>query len=128
MKLSACPEDAAIIQQVLDLLTESVVVVDRDGRIDFVNEAFASALGYRADELVGRLYLELLDEESMNTAMEGLERALRVPVTPPTTVTVKTRSGRCLAMTFEGMGIRTAERGLVGVCCVAHDLPPATQD
>jgi PAS domain S-box-containing protein len=128
MKFCACPEDAVVLQQALDLLIEGVVFIDRDGRIVFVNEAFAAATGFRPDELVGRLYLELLDDESMNAAMEGLERALRAPVTPPAAVTLKTRSGGRVTFTFDAMGIRTAERGLLGVACVARDLPPETHD
>jgi PAS domain S-box-containing protein len=123
MKLVACSEDATVMHQVLDLLEDGVIVIDRDGRIDFVNEALAVALGYRREQLVGRLYLEVLDQGSMDLAMEGLERALNLPITPNLTVTMRASSGQRHSLTFEGMGIRTAERGVVGVCCVTHDLP-----
>ena len=123
MKLVACSEDDAIVHQVLDLVKDGVIVIDRDGRIDFVNESMALALGYRREQLVGRLYLEVLDQDSMGPVMEGIERALNFPITPDLTVTMRTGSGRRIPLTFEGMGIRTAERGIVGVCCVTHDLP-----
>ena len=54
---------AMAAQKIVDTMAESLIVTDRDFRIEFVNDATANLLRYPKDELVGRSYAEILHDK-----------------------------------------------------------------
>jgi PAS domain S-box-containing protein len=57
---------------VMDLLLDTICVVDAHGRFMALTAACEQLLGYRADELIGRPMIELvLEEDRPRTAASG---------------------------------------------------------
>jgi diguanylate cyclase (GGDEF)-like protein/PAS domain S-box-containing protein len=59
---------AAALERLFALVSDLIVVTDRDGRIMLVNPAWEEALGWREDELIGRSVFELVhpDDSSIH--------------------------------------------------------------
>ncbi|MBI2266351.1 MAG: response regulator [Armatimonadetes bacterium] len=51
-------------EQYLECMLDPLVVLDRDRRIRDINSAFVQVLGYERADLVGRPFLDLLDEQN----------------------------------------------------------------
>ncbi len=60
----------------LDIATDGVVIVDRDGRIAEVNEGAARLFGYEQDELTRRPFTDLFAPDSERAAKSNLERLI----------------------------------------------------
>jgi diguanylate cyclase (GGDEF)-like protein/PAS domain S-box-containing protein len=63
----------------LDAMGESVITVDAEGRIDYVNQSAASMLGQRFDQVVGKSFIEvasLVDETDRHSLGDPVRTAL----------------------------------------------------
>ncbi len=58
----------------MDLLPDMVCVVDADGRFVFLNKAAEKVLGYKPEELIGRLMKELVYAEDLERTNEIVKR------------------------------------------------------
>jgi diguanylate cyclase (GGDEF)-like protein/PAS domain S-box-containing protein len=56
---------------VMDLLLDAVCVVDRQGRYLFVSTGFERILGYRADEVVGSLMIDLVHPDDRERTVQA---------------------------------------------------------
>jgi len=63
----------------LDAMGESVITVDAEGRIDYVNQSAASMLGQRFDQVIGKSFIEvasLVDETDRHSLGDPVRTAL----------------------------------------------------
>jgi len=63
----------------LDAMGESVITVDADGRIDYVNQSAAAMLGQRFDQVIGKSFIEvasLVDETDRHSLGDPVRTAL----------------------------------------------------
>lgn len=60
--------------RVLETAREGVWTVDRQGRTEYVNQALASMLGFRVEEMVGRDLLEYVDPDWQKIAAESFRQ------------------------------------------------------
>ena len=65
----ALKEQAAIIAQ----MHESVITVDLDGNVTGWNDGAAKLFGYRSEEIIGRHYIALLEEENIDAVRSLIE-------------------------------------------------------
>jgi PAS domain S-box-containing protein len=61
-------------RRILDTATEGVWLIDREGKTSFVNEQMAQMLGYTIDEMLGKSFLEFMDQEQQELALQFLAR------------------------------------------------------
>ena len=54
--------DALTFQPIVDRANEAIAVLDRDLRVTYVNQRVCDVLGFRIDELIGRIGIELYAE------------------------------------------------------------------
>ncbi|MBM4141606.1 MAG: PAS domain S-box protein [Nitrospira sp.] len=54
------------VENILNLMGESLIVVSRDGKIEKLNPAACNLLGYTEDELIGQSYQKILIDEDIN--------------------------------------------------------------
>ncbi len=57
------------LSKTVDMVSESVEIMDADGLLRFVNRSFQNVTGYTADEALGRSAVELLASEAQNTEL-----------------------------------------------------------
>ena len=122
---------------VLDNAPELIYLLDREGRIRYVNQRFETLLGYRQNELLGQHYEVLVAEGFLDRARHAFqERRTGTRADPHVELKLKTRRGRSDQLTHktgglwvevQGQGIysdpneRTPENYL-GACGVARDI------
>ena len=122
---------------VLDNSPELIYLVDRDGRIRFVNRRFETLLGYRPGELIGQHYEVLVEEGFLDRAHHVFqERRTGARMDRFVELQLKTQRGRSggrgqeakgLWVEVEGHGIyadpneRTPQNYL-GACGAARDI------
>lgn len=60
-------------RRIVETAEEGILSIDADARIDFVNPKMARMLGYRMEEMVGRPFADILDEEGRGVLEEKLK-------------------------------------------------------
>ena len=76
---SAMPAEKPRAVATLEAMGESVITVDADGRIDYINHAAATLLGMRADEVIGKTFPDvatLVDESDRHSLGDPVRMAL----------------------------------------------------
>ncbi len=77
------PPDLAISQRFLDVAPDSIVVVDHDGRITYVNAQTEQIFGYDASELLGKPVEILVPESRRATHVAERSTYQQAPVSRP---------------------------------------------
>lgn len=65
-----------------ETMSEGIVIIDPDMRVTYVNDRFCRMIGYRREELIGRLGSEYLDAANQKIAWHQLTRRKRGIVAP----------------------------------------------
>ncbi len=66
----------AIFPKLIQLMLDTVFVVDRDNQILFVSDACETLLGYRSDEMVGTLITQYMHPDDLATTQDAIRRIL----------------------------------------------------
>jgi diguanylate cyclase (GGDEF)-like protein/PAS domain S-box-containing protein len=111
----------------LDAMGESVITVDTEGRIDYINQSAASLLGLKFDQVVGKLFADvatLVDENDRHSLGDPVRKAL-------TTGGRVTMGRRAVLVPASGSAERSVEisvtplrfdnKELLGLVLVMHD-------
>jgi PAS domain S-box-containing protein len=71
---AALRESEKRYRDLLETMNEGFRVIDEKGLITYANEKLSEMLGYKADEMIGRLATEFLDEESKKVWAREFEK------------------------------------------------------
>lgn len=111
------------LSNIIDSMTDIVIVVNADGIIQTVNPSTLELMGYDEQELIGKSITEIVKEEEQKMfqgiALEGLTKADSVRGIE---TRCKTKSGALLTMLFSGAVMRDAAGDVEGIVCVAQDI------
>lgn len=66
----------ALYPKLINLLLDTVFVVDAEDRIVFVSDACEALLGYRADEMIGTLITEYMHPEDLTSTLASARRVM----------------------------------------------------
>ncbi len=66
----ALRESEESYRRIVETATEGIWIAEPDGKTAFVNERMAEMLGYRRDELIGRIGVEFLDKDQKDAVPE----------------------------------------------------------
>jgi diguanylate cyclase (GGDEF)-like protein/PAS domain S-box-containing protein len=132
LEMLPAPADAAAAPRpramaTLDAMGESVITVDADGRIDYVNQAACALLGQRYEQIVGMSFPEvaaLVDEADRRSLGDPVRKALttggRVSV-GRRAVLVPANGGPERSVEISVSPLSSAAGGASGVVIVLHD-------
>jgi diguanylate cyclase (GGDEF)-like protein/PAS domain S-box-containing protein len=111
----------------LDAMGESVITVDTEGRIDYINQAAAALLGQGFDQVVGKVFADvaaLVDEADRRSLGDPVRKALttggRVTV-GKRAVLVPAGGGAERSVEIGVSPLRLAGGEIVGLVIVLHD-------
>ena len=111
----------------LDAMGESVITVDADGRIDYINLAAAALLGQRVDQVIGKSFPEvasLVDETDRHSLGDPVRKALatggRVSM-GRRAVLVPAVAGPERSVEISVTPLRVDSKDIVGLVLVMHD-------
>jgi PAS domain S-box-containing protein len=106
----------------IDLL---VTICDRDGRFTFVNGNMLRATGFRADELLGQAFTQLVAPQSAETALTEFRETIsgrRHATTHQITITCSNGEERALEWSS---GLLRGPYGRIGgIVCISRDITP----
>ncbi len=108
------------VDNILKSMAETLMVIDRDGTIQRVNEAAISLLGYERVELVGRSAGDVFEEGADVLSLfkqSGPNDLIRTIDT-----SVVTKDGRLVPVSLSGSVMRDDDGEIQGMVCVAQDI------
>ena len=121
----AVPRPRAMVT--LDAMGESVITVDADGRIDYINHSAESLLSQRFDQVMGRAFSEvasLVDETDRRSLGDPVRKALatggRVTM-GRRAVLVPANAGAERSVEISVTPLRSDGKDIVGLVLVLHD-------
>ncbi len=104
-----------------DTMGQGLIVTDHETRFDFVNPAFASLLGYRPEELIGKLALDTVILPEDRPQMEAMRQRRRTGLTENYEVSYQRKDGGEVSMLITGVPRREGGQ-ITGTIAVATDL------
>jgi len=104
--------DGELAAAVLDGLLDGIVLVSMGGEVVYVNKAFETMLGYKADELVGKSALELPTyrgkKENSNKAAVIFKQVIDRGFADPIDMDALTKDGKKIPLSFTASLIKDA--------------------
>lgn len=97
-------------KNLFDSLTDSLFMLDTEGRVTAVNRKQEEVLGYLRDIIIGREFPAILSEEDRKKFADLLERTLGGNNQPTVEVSVLNQRGELLIMEMDIIGIRKNEK------------------
>ncbi|HWS52570.1 MAG TPA: GAF domain-containing protein, partial [Pyrinomonadaceae bacterium] len=119
-------ERQVLLEHVLESARENISAVDTEGRMMWINTAGAEMNGYRKEELIGRHFLELVDEGDREAVFENFRRAL---AGEPQTIELRlaTRGGGVRYVTTDSSPLVIDGR-TTGVLAITRDVTEQRQE
>jgi PAS domain S-box-containing protein len=124
-KLASAQAGLAGLNAILDIATDGVVRLDRQGLIVSANGGAEALFGYGSNELAGRAFSELFARDSVKAAYDALERLTGGGVAPTVKeareTTGRRRQGEALELL---MTMGRIDDGTDQLCVAFHDITP----
>lgn len=113
------------VNNVLQSMSNLLIVLDAQGIILMVNRATLELLGYKQHELVGRPFNEMILASDENPSTEDQESltatALRKGILQDVPQVYLTRDGRRIPVSLSSRVMYDKNRNVIGVVCVSQD-------
>ena len=118
-------KDSHITSAALEAMPDSVMLVDLDGKVVYVNKAFEKLLGYRADELVGTSALDLptySGPRDREKAGEVLEEVMEKGSAEHVDIGAINKAGEEIAISFAASVMKDAQGNPRTLVAVIRDV------
>ncbi|MEE9400471.1 MAG: PAS domain S-box protein [Dehalococcoidia bacterium] len=118
-------KDSHMTSAALEAMPDSVMLVDLDGKVVYVNKAFEKLLGYRADELVGTSALDLptySGPRDREKAGEVLEEVMGKGSAEHVDIGAINKAGEEIAISFAASVIKNAQGNPRTLVAVIRDV------
>jgi len=132
LQLSAALRNARLLRESMylrDYLTKllehanaPILVIGRKREIRVVNRALLTLTGFRRDELIGRDFASLLDDEERSRLLPVLIAALRGQSATGVEVRVPSRRGGAVRLAMNTASVLSADGEVEGVIAIGRDL------
>jgi two-component system NtrC family sensor kinase len=132
LQLSAALRNARLLRESMylrDYLTKllehanaPILVIGRKREIRVVNRALLALTGFRREELIGRDFTSLLDDEERSRLLPVLVAALRGQSATGVEVRVPSRRGGAVRLLLNTASVLSADGEVEGVIAIARDL------
>jgi PAS domain S-box-containing protein len=124
-KLDSAQAGIAGLNAILDIATDGVERLDREGLIVSANRSAEALFGYGSNELIGRPFSELFARDGVKAACDALERLTGGGVAPTVKeareITGRHRQGAALELL---MTMGRIDDGSGQICVAFHDITP----
>jgi diguanylate cyclase (GGDEF)-like protein/PAS domain S-box-containing protein len=107
-------------EKIISTMADSLILLDREGSINTVNEALLDLSGYHKDELTGKsVEIFFLDKDFKNSLLEKANRKINIRNHEPT---LKTKTGKDIPVLFSSSVMVDKVEGIVGIVCIIKDI------
>lgn len=111
---------AAAAEDILSVMSDSLILIGPDGRTVETNQATLSLLGYRKKEIIGKPAGMLFEEELFTGSR--LEKLIRDSYVKNYDLTFRTKSGEKIPANLSGSVMHSTDGELMGTVFVARDM------
>ncbi len=121
MKTTARDYADSIVRSMTDML----VVLTEEGKIETVNQNMCSLLGYRDEELIGKdVTVVFTEEEEVISTLRsaGLQKLIKIGSIRDREVSWKTRAGERLPVSLSASALRDKTGNFLGAVIIARDI------
>jgi PAS domain S-box-containing protein len=108
------------VDNIIDSMIDTLIVISSDGTIMLVNHAVCSLLGYEREELVGWPFSQVLGKQPTETHIVG--ELFRGKIISNTEINYVTKTGEKVPMLFSGSVMSISGGSLLGAVCAAADI------
>lgn len=118
-------EDILATADILDGLPDAVMVVDLDGTVRYVNNAFERLLGYTADKLVGMSALDLptyRGQENLEKGAVLFQQVMETGFADPVDMDAVTRDGQEIPLSFTASLLKDNKGNPQSLVAVIRDV------
>ena len=120
-------ERSNFINNVVESMVATLIVVDRDAKIRAVNQALVNLLGYEQSELVGRSSSLICVANGFHLSSTRLEQLLGHSALKDHEVTFITKDNRHIPISLSGSAIKDAQGRTTGYVCIGTDITQRKQ-
>ncbi|MCD4848045.1 MAG: PAS domain-containing protein [Candidatus Aegiribacteria sp.] len=103
-KKRAEQERLATVANTVKSMDAGLLMLDRNGRVFFINQTFINMVGYEMSELLGKEMIEMGKKLSIpddrSLAFEVIKTAISCEVPKPVPITIKSRDGKVITVLF----------------------------
>src|SRR4051794_35637074 len=110
------------LTKLLEHANAPILVIGRKREIRVVNRALLALTGFRRDELIGRDFTSLLDDEERSRLLPVLIAALRGQSATGVEVRVPSRRGSSVRLMMNTASVLSADGEVEGVIAIGRDL------
>lgn len=119
---AALRESEYKMRTLLESMSEGLIQVDREDRIEFVNDRFCEMTGYEREELLGKVCLDILFDESEKQYLVSINNRRLQGISDQYELRLKKKSGESLHAIVGGAPVYNAENEFVGTMGVFTDI------
>ena len=106
----------------IESVTDAVVIVDPDGKLTYLNPEYEKISGYPVEELIGRLFTELVPPEDRESTLERFRQGLSGEKTPIAEISILHKDGSQVPVEINSTTLLDAEGKPVGRIAVVRDI------
>jgi PAS domain S-box-containing protein len=119
--VSRLRESETLYRTIVETAQEGICTLDGELRIAFVNDCFASMLGYTPEELIGRPGIDIVHEDDRDALLQRVSERERGTVMKQADLRLRHRHQKVLHVISSASAIRLAE-GSNGLLVMAVDI------
>ncbi len=117
----ALAESEQKYRSLIETMGEGFGMLDKEGFITYVNDSFCRMMGYKREELVGQLVLNLVDETNKQILLEQIERTAAEGGSPYE-LAWQAKSGENIATITAPRVLKDSEGNFMGSFAVMTDI------
>ena len=106
----------------IESVTDAIVIVDPDGKLTYLNPEYEKISGYPVEELIGRLFTELVPPEDRESTLERFRQGLSGEKTPIAEISILHKDGSQVPVEINSTTLLDAEGKPVGRIAVVRDI------
>jgi len=109
---------------IIKSMTDALIVIDPDARIKTINKTTSDLLGYKEKELMGKSFVDILEEEEEVSIFKGsrLKKLIEQGAIRDYDMKYRTKKGEVIPVSFSGSVMRDNDSRLIGIIGIARDI------
>jgi diguanylate cyclase (GGDEF)-like protein/PAS domain S-box-containing protein len=107
-------------ENIISTMADSLILLDREGKIVDINKAMLDLSGYRKDELTGKSVEVLFQEKDFKNTL--LEKSSRKATISNYELNFQTKTGENIPVLFSSSTINDYGGGIAGIVCIIKDI------
>jgi PAS domain S-box-containing protein len=120
--LKATTVSKEYVDNIMDSMIDTLIVVDSDGKIKTVNRATCKLLGYKEEELIGKPVESISESRELFLEERKLEELIDDGKVVNYETVYKTKQGDNIPMLFSGSVITDKDGAINYIVCTASDI------